>query len=144
MIVWLEKPLVLAIHERQLAEHGGGSGVRDETLLESALAQPQQLHAFVDPTPDLADLAAALAFGMARNHRFVDGNKRTAYIACRTFLKLNDADIVATPEEKYLTMLALAEGQLSAEEFATWLRAHGATAAARQIQEAAVAYATDR
>ena len=144
MIVWLEKPLVLAIHERQLAEHGGGSGVRDETLLESALAKPQQLHPYGDRAPDLADLAAALAFGIARNPPFVDGNKRTAYIACRTFLALNDADLAATAEVKYVTMLALAEGHLSAPDFAAWLRAHGATAAVGQVQESAAAYAADR
>jgi death-on-curing protein len=125
MIVSLDKALVLAIHDRQLAEHGGSSGVRDDTLLESALARPEQLHAYGDPAPDLADLAAALAYGLARNHPFVDGNKRTAYIACRTFLALNGADISASAEQKYLTVLALAEGHLSAAEFAAWLRAHG-------------------
>ena len=77
MIVWLEKALTLAIHDRQLAEHGGSAGVRDETLLESVLARPQQLFAYGDPVPDLAELAASLAFGLARNHPFVDGNKRT-------------------------------------------------------------------
>lgn len=122
MIVWVERPLVVAIHERQIAEHGGSSGVRDEGLLESALARPQQSHAYGDPPPDLADLAATLAYGLARNHPFVDGNKRTAYVACRTFLVLNGADIDATTEDKYLTMLALAEGRLSAEQFAAWLR----------------------
>ena len=81
MIAWLEKALVLAIHDRQLAEHGGTGGVRDEGLLESALARPQQLHAYGDPAPDLADLAAALAYGLARNHPFLDGNKRTAAVA---------------------------------------------------------------
>ncbi len=89
MIVWLEKTLVLDIHERQIAEHGGTGGVRDEGLLESALARPQQHYANGDPTPDLADLAAALAYGLARNHPFVDGNKRTAHVAYRTFLALN-------------------------------------------------------
>lgn len=76
MIVWLEKALVLAIHDRQLAEHGGSGGVRDETLLESALARPQQLYVYGDPAPDLANLAASLSYGLARNHPFVDGNKR--------------------------------------------------------------------
>jgi death-on-curing protein len=134
MIVSLDKALVLAIHDRQLAEHGGSSGVRDDTLLESALARPEQLHAYGDPAPDLADLAAALAYGLARNHPFVDGNKRTAYIACRTFLALNGADISASAEQKYLTVLALAEGHLSAAEFAAWLRAHGASTGER-VQE---------
>ncbi len=83
MIIWIEKPLAIAIHERQLAEHGGGIGVRDENLLDSALAHPQQAHAYGDPPPDLADPAAGLAFGLARNHPFVDGNKRTAAVACK-------------------------------------------------------------
>jgi death-on-curing protein len=123
MIVWLEKALVLAIHDRQIAEHGGSAAVRDEGLLESALARAQQLHAYGDPVPDLADLAAALAHGLARNHPFVDGNKRTAHVAYRTFLALNGADLVATDEEKYVTMLALAEGKLAERDFAAWLRA---------------------
>jgi len=122
VIVWLEKALALAIHDRQLAEHGGSAGVRDEGLLESALARPQQLHAYGDPAPDLADLAAALAYGLARNHPFLDGNKRTAHVAYRTFLALNGAELVATDEEKYLTMLALAEGKLKEQDFAAWLR----------------------
>jgi death-on-curing protein len=135
MVVWLEKALVLAIHDRQLAEHGGSGGVRDEGLLESALARPQQLYAYGDPPPDLADLAAALAYGFARNHPFVDGNKRTAHVAYRTFLALNDADLVAADEEKYLTMLALAEGKLSESEFASWLRAHIEVGAGHQTHE---------
>ena len=134
MIVCMDKALVLAIHDRQLAEHGGSSGVRDDSLLKSALARSQQLHAYGDPAPDLADLAAALAHGLTRNHPFVDGNKRTAYIACRTFLALNGADISASAQEKYLTVLALAEGNLPAAEFAAWLRAHGASSSAR-VQE---------
>src|SRR5688572_25262211 len=122
MVVWLEKAFVLAIHDRQVAEHGGSAGVRDEGLLESALARPQQLHAYGDPAPDLSDLAAALAYGLARNHPFLDGNKRTAHVAYRTFLALNGAELVATDEEKYLAMLALAEGKLPERDFAAWLR----------------------
>ena len=122
MIVWLEKALVLAVHDRQVAEHGGSAGVRDEGLLESALARPQQLHAYGDPAPDLADLAAALAYGLARNHPFVDGNKRTAHVAYRVFLELNGAELLATDEEKYAAMLALAEGKLAEGDFAAWLR----------------------
>jgi death on curing protein len=122
MIVWLEKGLVRAVHDRQVAEHGGSAGVRDEGLLESALARPQQLHAYGDPAPDLADLAAALAFGLARNHPFVDGNKRTAHVAYRTFLELNGAELAATDEDKYVAMVALAEGKLAEREFAAWLR----------------------
>jgi death-on-curing protein len=123
MIIWPEKLLVLAIHDRQVAEHGGLAGVRDEGLLESALARPQQLYAYGDPPPDLADLAASLAFGIARNHPFLDGNKRTAHVTYRTFLELNGAELQASDEEKYVAILALAEGKLSERDFATWLRA---------------------
>jgi death-on-curing protein len=122
MVVWLEKALVLAVHDHQVAEHGGSGGVRDEGLLESALARPQQLHAYGDPAPDLVDLAAALAFGLARNHPFIDGNKRTAHVAYRTFLELNGAELEATDEEKYVAMLGLAEGKLKKRDFAAWLR----------------------
>lgn len=135
MIVWIDRRLALAIHDRQLAEHGGSSGVRDDNLLESALARPQQLYAYGDPPPDLADLAASLAYGLARNHPFVDGNKRTAYVVCRTFLALNGAEPVATMEEKYLTILALAEGKLSVEEFGSWLRTHIQTRRPDSVQE---------
>lgn len=122
MIVWVEKPLAFAIHDRQLAEHGGTPGVRDEKLLESALARPQQLYAYADPAPDFADLAATLAFGLSRNHPFVDGNKRTAYVCYRVFLALNDIEFDASDEDKYVSILALAEGKLKEKEFAAWLR----------------------
>jgi len=140
MVVWLEKALALAIHDRQLAEHGGSAGVRDEGLLESALARPQQLHAYGDPAPDLADLAAALAHGLARNHPFVDGNKRTAHVAYRTFLALNGTELDATDGEKYLTMLALAEGKLSERDFAAWLRVHARAHGRGKAHEPRVAY----
>ena len=123
MIIWIEKALVLAIHDRQIAEHGGSAELRDDGLLESALARPLQLHAYGDPKPDFAGLAAALASGLARNHPFVDGNKRTAHVAYRTFLVLNGMEFVATDEEKYVSMLALAEGKLAEGDFAAWLRA---------------------
>jgi death-on-curing protein len=122
MVVWLQKEAVLAIHGRQVAEHGGSGGVRDEGLLESALARPQQLHAYGDPAPDLADLAAALAFGLARNHPFVDGNKRTAAVCCETFLELNGAALEANDADLFPQYLALAEGKLKERDFAAWLR----------------------
>lgn len=123
MIVWLSRALALAIHERQLAEHGGGSGVRDEALLESALARPLQLHAYGNPPPDLADLAASLTYGLARNHPFVDGNKRTAAVACETFLLLNGTELLADDVTLYPVYISLAEGSLSEADFAAWLRA---------------------
>lgn len=140
MIVWVEKALALAIHERQLAEHGGSGGVRDEGLLESALARPEQLHADGDPPPDLADLAASLAYGLARKHPFVDGNKRTAHVCYRVFLALNDIALVASDEDKYVAMLALAEGTLPEAEFAQWLRQHIAAAAGGAVHESRSRY----
>ena len=142
MIVWLEKTLVLAIHDRQLAEHGGSAGVRDETLLESALARPQQLFAYGDPAPDLAELAASLAFGLARNHPFVDGNKRTAAAACETFLELNQTTLTADDLELYPLYLALAEGKLSEKDFAVWLRAHVQSSNRNQVHGPRGAYKT--
>ena len=141
MIIWIERPLALAIHERQLAEHGGASGVRDDGLLASALGRPQQLQAYGDPPPDLADLAASLAFGLARNHPFVDGNKRTAAVACETFIMLNDAALQADDLELYPRYVALAEGSLSEAEFATWLREHIRLHGKKQVNEPRARYA---
>jgi death-on-curing protein len=141
MIVWIERPLAIAIHERQLAEHGGGTGVRDDHLLDSALARPRQSQAYGDPPPDLADLAASLAFGLARNHPLVDGNKRTAHVCYRVFLALNDADLVASDEDKYVAMIALAEGSLSEAEFATWLRQHIRLGGKKRVNEPRARYA---
>ena len=135
--IWIDRELVLAIHDRQLAEHGGAEGVRDEGLLASALARPQQMQAYAEPAPDVADLAAALAYGLARNHPFIDGNKRSAYVACRTFLALNGSHLVASIEDKYQTFLALADGRLPVEAFAAWLREH---LRSQRVQETAAAY----
>ena len=118
---WLKIDRVLAIHKRQIAEHGGSDGVRDIGLLESALARPQNIAAY-EPEADIARLAAAYGFGIAKNHPFIDGNKRTALVATRTFLLLNGFQIAASQEEKYLTFLALADGSLSDDELAAWLR----------------------
>ncbi|HNV78817.1 MAG TPA: type II toxin-antitoxin system death-on-curing family toxin [Thermomonas sp.] len=122
MIVWINRSLALAIHERQMAEHGGGTGIRDEGLLESALARPHRLHAYGDPPPDFADLAASLAYGLARNHPFVDGNKRTAHVCYYAFLAINDVHLEAGLDEMYIQMLTLAEGSLSEADFAAWMR----------------------
>ncbi|HKA41743.1 MAG TPA: type II toxin-antitoxin system death-on-curing family toxin [Burkholderiales bacterium] len=139
-MVWLKKALVLAIHERQLAEHGGTGGVRDEGLLESALARPQQLHAYGDPAPDLSDLAAALAFGLTRNHPFLDGNKRTAAVACETFLELNGATLPASDPELYPLYVVLAEGKLRERDFAAWLRERVRTRGPGEAREPRSAY----
>jgi death-on-curing protein len=139
-MIWMEKRLAFAIHDRQLAEHGGSSGVRDERLLESALARPQQLYAYGEPLPDLADLAASLACGIARNHPFVDGNKRTAIVCCETFIEMNSGTLVVDDAELFPVVLAVAEGKLTPEEFATWLRGHIPPVAGHQVQETASRY----
>ena len=120
--VWLDAQVMLAVHEEQLAEHGGGSGVRDQGLFESALSRPLNLVAYGDP--DVAALAAAYGFGLARNHPFVDGNKRTAFVAVELFLVLNGWALTADDAGCVLTMLALAAGELSEDGFAQWLRKH--------------------
>ncbi|QDQ88163.1 type II toxin-antitoxin system death-on-curing family toxin [Alcaligenaceae bacterium SJ-26] len=140
MIVWIGKTLALAIHDRQLAQHGGATGLRDEALLDSALARPQPLYAYGEPPPDLADLTASLAYGLACNHAFVDGNKRTAHVCYRVFLRLNGADLQAKDEEKYAAMMGLAGGDLSEAAFAAWLRPRIVTNPVGQIQEPAVVY----
>ena len=122
--IWLRQDVVLAIHARQLAEHGGEEGLRDAGLLDSALNRPRNLLTYGEPKPDLAALAAAYAYGIARNHPFVDGNKRTAYVACRTFLLLNGHDLHAPVAEKYSGFLRLAEGTIAEDELADWIRQH--------------------
>jgi death-on-curing protein len=121
--IWVEKPEVLVAHSRQLAEHGGSDGISDESLLDSALAKPRNVFAYED-SATLPRLAASYAFGIARNHAFVDGNKRTALIVSEGFLRFNGLKVVAPPEEKYLTFLRLAEGSLSEEEMAAWFTRH--------------------
>jgi death-on-curing protein len=121
-IVWLLEETVIAIHQRQISEHGGSERLRDEGLLASALARPQNVLAYAQPPPDLAVLAAAYAYGIARNHPFVDGNKRTALVAARTFLLLNGFNLEANQDEKYLTFLQLAQETLTEEQLADWIR----------------------
>ena len=135
MIVWIEKQLVLAIHDRQIAEHGGSTGIRDENMLESALARPQQLLAYGDPSPDLTALAAILAYGLTRNHPFVDGNKRTAAVACETFIELNEGSLEAMDADLFPRFMALAAGKLPVEEFVQWLRQHIQTRPRGRVME---------
>ncbi len=119
-ILFLDKAVVLAIHDRQLAEHAGIAGVRDDGLLDSALSRSQNKHAYgVD---DLHELAAASAFGIARNHPFLDGNKRSAWVATRTFLMLNGVLLKPDRAESVEQMVRLAEGALDEAAFAAWLR----------------------
>lgn len=120
--VWVATEVALAAHAEQLAEHGGREGVRDAGLLDSAMARPRNLADYGDP--DAAALAAAYAFGIARNHPFVDGNKRTAAVVSETFLVLNGHALEATDAELVVAFLALAAGELSEEELADWFRSH--------------------
>jgi death-on-curing protein len=120
--VWLDPALIHAVHEEQLAEHGGGTGLRDANLLGSALGRPEQLACY--GTPDIADLAAAYGYGISRNHPFVDGNKRTAFVATELFLALNGCDLIATDVECVVTMLDVAAGEIEEAAFAQWIRSH--------------------
>lgn len=124
--VWLDADVALAIHDRQLAEHGGGVGVRDAGMLESALARP--LNQWTYGEDDRCALAAAYAFGVAKNHPFVDGNKRTAWVLARLFLALNGVTLSFAPDEAIATVLALAAGELTEEEMTDWFRGHLAAA----------------
>lgn len=116
--VWIEAELALAIHDRQLAEHGGPIGVRDASALESALARPRHQWAYREV--DLCALAAAYAFGIARNHPFIDGNKRTAWVLARLFLALNGVSITLRPEDAIEMILLLAAGEKTEAEVAAW------------------------
>ncbi len=118
--VWLSPQALLAAHDEQLAEHGGAAGVRDLGLFESALARPQNLAAYSEP--DVAALAAAYAFGLARNHPFVDGNKRIALIALEAFLALNGIELTAGDVSCVQTILSLAAGELDEDMLAQWIR----------------------
>lgn len=122
---WISKAVILAIHDEQLAEHGGGESVRDEGLLDSALARPQNQFAYSRKI-DLAALAAAYAFGIARNHPFIDGNKRTAFVAMELFLDLNGVALTASDHDAVVTTLRLAAGEIEEDELAAWVRANSA------------------
>lgn len=119
---WILKQTVLRVHDEQLAEHGGASGIRDDGLLESALARPENLAAYGEP--DVADLAAAYATGLIKNHPFVDGNKRTGYIAAELFLALNGYRLAASDQDATLTTLKLAASETTEANFADWIRAN--------------------
>ncbi len=119
---WISKQALLLLHDESLAEHGGGNGLRDEGLLDSALARPVNLAAYAEP--DAAALAASYGVGVAKNHPFVDGNKRGALLAAGLFLYLNGFRLQATQADTTLTMLGVAAGEVSEEAFAAWLRSH--------------------
>ncbi len=119
---WLSLDIALAVHDRQLAEHGGPTGVRDQGMLESALARP--LNQWTYGEDDRCALAAAYAYGIARNHPFTDGNKRTAWVFARLFLMLNGQTLSFTPRMAIDVVLALAAGELGEDELADWFRQH--------------------
>jgi death on curing protein len=117
---WISMAVVLAIHEAQLSEHGGPAGVRDMGLLESAMARPRQIYAYSEK-PTLARLAAAYAVGIAGNHAFLDGNRRTAWVVCATFLELNGRDVTADERTVVQMMLGVAAGKVKEAALAKWL-----------------------
>ena len=119
---WISKRALLLLHDESLAQHGGASGIRDDGLLESALARPENLLAY--GSPDLAELAASYAYGLAKNHPFVDGNKRAAFLATGLFLALNGQRLVAAQAEATVMVLDLAAGEITEAALADWLRAH--------------------
>ena len=119
---WILESVAKSIHDEQLSDHGGLSGTRDIKLLQSALARPQNLLSYGDP--DIFELASSYGYGIARNHPFNDGNKRTAFVVTELFLVLNGYDLIADDTSCVLTMLKVASGDISEEEFAAWIRAH--------------------
>lgn len=119
---WISKQALLLLHDESLAEHGGAAGIRDEGLLDSTLARPLNLETY--GTPDVADLAASYAIGLAKNHAFVDGNKRAAFLATGLFLHLNGYRLNASQADATLTMLAVAAGEIDDARFSAWLRRH--------------------
>src|SRR5208282_1217534 len=124
---WLETEAIIILHDEQLAEHGGSEGLRDRGLLESAVARARNLAAY-EKSPDIAVLAAAYAYGIARTHPFVDGNKRAAWLSAATFLELNGFQIEVGQAEVVVVMEDLAKGELTEQDFAAWLREQLATA----------------
>lgn len=124
--VWIREVEALAFHAQQIALFGGSDGVRDRGLLDSALARPQNLFAYAERALNLADLAAAYAFGISSNHPFVDGNKRTAMEVAFVFLEFNGMAIIASQEEACATFLKLAAGELTEAELALWFAEHTA------------------
>ena len=119
---WMRRDLVYAVHDVQLARHGGLAGLRDQNSVESALSRPEQLHTYGQPPPDAAQLAAAYAYGLARNHGFSDGNKRTAWVVARVFLADNDIQLVFSEIDAIHTMQAVASGTLDEQQLAAWFR----------------------
>ena len=125
--IWIGLHVAQQVHVEQLVVHGGIRGVREPGLLESALARPRQTWNYSEPKPDMFALAASLAFGVCKNHPFLDGNKRTAWVLCRTLLRLNECDVEVSQSEIIDAVLALAAGETTEAGFAAWLRDHAQT-----------------
>jgi death on curing protein len=121
---WVEIETLLAIHQQQIAEHGGLPGVRDLTLLEAAIARPKQLYAYEEPVPNIERLAVAYGYGLICNHPFVDGNKRTGLIALGIFLELNGRELTGPPTEMYKAIVQAAAGNWSEEALIAWVSQH--------------------
>jgi len=119
-VKWVSKGIALAIHDEQISEHGGSTGVRDINLLESAIARPQNIEAYKEK-PTIEQLAASYSVGIAKNHPFVDGNKRTTFVVMELFLLLNGYELIANDEDCVLTMLKIASSDMSEEELVKWI-----------------------
>jgi death-on-curing protein len=118
--LWMDTADAVIAHDLELATHGGSTGIRDQGLLESALARPKNIWAYTESPPSLPRLAAAYAFGISSNHPFVDGNKRTALVVSFAFLDVNGLEVMASQEDAYLTILGLAAGEISEDQLTSW------------------------
>jgi death-on-curing protein len=125
--VWVSLSVVLAMHDEQLAEHGGQTGIRDQGLLESALDRPRNQFNYGESS--IVKLAASYAFGLSRNHPFMDGNKRTSLVVAELFLMLNGIELTASDAECVTAFIALAAGDLTEDDLATWITSHSASSA---------------
>jgi len=125
--LWMDLADAVMVHDQELSVHGGSAGIRDQSLLESALARPRNIWAYAETPPPLTTLAAAYAYGISANHAFLDGNKRAALVVSFTFLEVNGLEVTATQEEAYSTILALAAGEISEAELAAWFAHHTAS-----------------
>jgi death-on-curing protein len=118
--LWMDTADAVIAHDLELAAHGGSTGIRDQGLLESALARPKNIWAYAEAPPSLPRLAAAYAFGISANHPFVDGNKRTALVVSFSFLDVNGLEVTASQEDAFLTILGLAAGEITEDQLAAW------------------------
>jgi death-on-curing protein len=120
--IWIDSTDAVLFHDQEIAAHGGSAGIRDAGLLESALARPKNIWAYAHETPSLATLGAAYAFGISSNHPFIDGNKRVALVVSFVFLDVNGLEVTASQEDAYLTILALAAGEMTELQLAEWFQ----------------------